>query len=85
MCLSVCVLEAGGGRTTLSPGGSTTPPPVGPDVIVPVLGRCTPDLLCRDRNSHCVNGTCVCLSAYYHDPATQQCRQLLVIRILSEI
>jgi len=71
----VCVTEAG--ATTIAPGGTTRrPPPVVPDPVVPVLGRCGgAGLLCRDHNSHCVNGTCVCLSAFYHDPATDLCRQ----------
>jgi len=73
MFVTLYVLEAA--TTTVSPGGRTTPRPPVPDPVVPVLGHCSSTLLCRDRNSHCVNATCVCLSAFFHDPTTDLCRQ----------
>jgi len=69
----VCV-SVGGGVTTISPGGSTTPTsPIGPDVVVGLLGQCTSRQLCRDANSYCFNGTCLCQSSFYHDGFSDQC------------
>ena len=70
----VCLYVSESGQSTPSPGSSTPSPPTPvPDPVVPLLGRCSSTLLCRDPNAHCVNGTCVCLTSYFHDPTSDRC------------